>query len=42
MALQALRYARERGVDTDEFVDSALRGIGDPRLRAVLEAAVAG
>lgn len=42
MALQALRYARERGVDTAEFVQSARAGITDPGLVAVLEAAAAG
>ena len=37
MGLQALRYAREQGLDTAEFVDSARRGIQDAGLRALLD-----
>ncbi|MCB9777963.1 MAG: HD domain-containing protein [Alphaproteobacteria bacterium] len=39
MALQALRYAAERGADTTEFVASARARLTDPRLIAVLDAA---
>lgn len=37
MALQAVRYARERGVDTAEFVDSAKTVVQHPVLLAVLK-----
>lgn len=36
MGLQAIRYARLHGVDTQEFIDSAARKIADPRLRLLL------
>ena len=39
MALQALRYAREQGVDTSEFIASARLKITHPTLLAVLNAA---
>lgn len=39
MALQAIRYARERGADTAEFLESARASIHSPALQAVLEAA---
>jgi putative hydrolases of HD superfamily len=35
MALQARRYAADQGVDTAEFVESALAEIDDPNLRAL-------
>jgi putative hydrolase of HD superfamily len=38
MALQALRYAREQGVDTSEFIQSARRKIQHPALLDVLNA----
>lgn len=41
MALQALRYARERGADTAEFIASARRELSSPALLAVLEEAEA-
>jgi putative hydrolase of HD superfamily len=37
MALQAVRYAREHGVDTAEFVDSAMAVVQHPVLLAVLK-----
>jgi putative hydrolase of HD superfamily len=36
MALQAVRYAREHGVDTSEFIESARSTIQHPALVAVL------
>jgi putative hydrolase of HD superfamily len=39
MALQALRYARERDVDTSEFLVSARREIHHPALLEILDAA---
>ena len=36
MALQALRYARERGADTREFVESALTVLREPELAALV------
>lgn len=41
MALQALRYARTRGLEPAEFLASARRGVVDPALRALLEHAIA-
>lgn len=38
MALQAIRYARDQGVDTDEFVESARQKV-PPSLWAAFEAA---
>ena len=38
MALQAARYSAEQGVDTQEFIASALAQIDDPTLRALIEA----
>ena len=40
MALQALHYERERGAETDEFIESARRSIHHPELHAVLDAAL--
>ena len=37
MALQAVRYGRELGADTDEFLDSARRDIRHPIVRAELD-----
>jgi 5'-deoxynucleotidase YfbR-like HD superfamily hydrolase len=37
MALQAERYAAEQGVDTREFIASALAAVRDPRLRELIE-----
>lgn len=39
MALQAARYSEDRGVDTREFIASALEQIDDPTLRALIEPA---
>lgn len=39
MALQAERYQAQQGVDTSEFVDSALRELPDGELRALLHEA---
>ena len=39
MALQAARYSADHGVDTREFIASALEQIDDPTLRALIEAA---
>jgi putative hydrolase of HD superfamily len=36
MALQAERYATEQGIDTREFVASALAAVRDPSLRALI------
>jgi hypothetical protein len=38
MALQAARYNVEHGVDTREFITSALEQIDDPTLRTLIEA----
>lgn len=37
MALQARAYARAEGLDPEEFLDSAQRGVTDPRLRDLLD-----
>ena len=37
MGLQAAHYARTDGLDPTEFIDSALRGLADPSLRALLD-----
>lgn len=39
MALQALRYARETGADTAEFIQSARRDIRHRSLQEILDAA---
>ena len=41
MALQARRYAREQGLDPDEFFASARAAITDPRLQRLLDRVVA-
>ena len=41
MALQAERYAAELGVDTREFIASALAAVRDPGLRALIDGAAA-
>lgn len=42
MALQAIRYAREQGLDPAEFLSSARQGLHSPALLAVLEAGLRG
>ena len=37
MALQAVHYRRTKGVDTQEFIDSARRDIKHPKIVALLE-----
>jgi len=41
MALQARRYAREQGLDPDEFFESARSAVTDPRLQRLLDRLVA-